>query len=343
MEGAVLRQPKGPSLFPERSPRCGRSGGGDMVRLWAANTDLDWFDYLAARSGIDEVNFWQPSGHANFAAIGEGELFLFKLKSPRNAIGGFGVLSQSTNMPLSLAWEAFGQKNGAASLPEMRARVLQYRPGARQEPDPLIGCRVVVQPVFLPERLWIPQPESWARSIVVGKTYDTNSHEGLRLWEQVMAAAEAMPTVTQASSLAEQQSLYLPPRYGEPRLIPPRLGQGAFRLAVTDAYKRECAVTGGRVLPALEAAHIQSYSSGGEHAVSNGLLLRRDIHTVFDAGYLTFDEDLRVVVSDRLRTEFNNGNEYRRLHGERLRLPADTRLQPKAEKLRWHREHRFVA
>ena len=76
-----------------------------------------------------------------------------------------------------------------------------------------------------------------------------------------------------------------------------------------------------RVLPALEAAHIQSYSNGGQHEVSNGLLLRRDIHSVFDAGYLTFDEDLRVVVSDRVRTEFNNGNEYRRLHGDKLRLP----------------------
>ena len=53
-----------------------------MVRLWVANTDLEWFDYLSAQPDIDEVNFWQPSGHANFGAIGEGELFLFKLKAP---------------------------------------------------------------------------------------------------------------------------------------------------------------------------------------------------------------------------------------------------------------------
>jgi hypothetical protein len=55
-------------------------GAGDkaMVRLWAANTDLDWFDYLANQPEIDEVNFWQPSGHGSFSAIGEGELFLFK-------------------------------------------------------------------------------------------------------------------------------------------------------------------------------------------------------------------------------------------------------------------------
>lgn len=315
-----------------------------MVRLWAANTDLDWFDYLAAQPEIDEVNFWQPSGHANFAAIGEGELFLFKLKSPRNVIGGFGVLSQSTNMPLSLAWEAFGVKNGARTLPEMRTRVLQYRPNARSEPDPVIGCRVIVQPVFFPTSLWIPQPESWARSIVVGKTYDTSTPDGLHLWEQVMAAANEA-SAFRKSGFAEQQSVYIAhgARYGEPHLIRPRLGQGAFRLAVTDAYKRECAITGGRVLPALEAAHIQSYSSGGEHEVSNGLLLRRDIHSVFDAGYLTLDENLRVVVSDRVRTEFNNGNEYRRLHGSKLRLPPNPKLQPDPARLKWHRENRFAA
>lgn len=316
-----------------------------MVILWAANTDLEWFDFLAAQRDIDEVNFWQPSGYAQFGAIGEGELFLFKLKSPRNVIGGFGVMSQSTNMPLSLAWEAFGVKNGARTLPEMRDRVLQYRPGARNEPDPMIGCRVVVQPVFLPEPMWIPQPESWSRSIVVGKTYDTSRAEGLRLWEHVMTAAKAALAEAQPSGVAEQQSIYVGPgtRYGEPHLIRPRLGQGAFRLAVTDAYNRECAITRGRVLPALDAAHIQSYSSGGNHEVANGLLLRRDIHSVFDAGYLTLDEDFRVVVSDRVRTEFNNGNEYRRLHGEKLRLPPNPKLQPDPGRLQWHRENRFVA
>src|SRR5205814_5910402 len=132
------------------------------------------------------------------------------------------------------------------------------------------------------------QPDSWARSIVVGKTYDTDTADGMRLWEQVMAAAEAATAIKQ-TGLAEQQSIYVTPgaRFGEPHLIRPRLGQGAFRLAVTDAYGRECAVTGGRVLPALEAAHIKRYSTGGEHSVSNGLQLRRDIHRVFDVGYLT--------------------------------------------------------
>ena len=317
-----------------------------MVRLWTANTDLDWFDYLAAQPDVDEVNFWQPSGGTNFSAIQPGELFLFKLKSPRNVIGGYGVFSQASNLPLSLAWEAFGIKNGARSLPEMRQRIGRYRQDAVAARDYIIGCRIVVQPVFFPEALWIEQPASWARSIVVGKTFDTDTIEGLRLWERLMNATEAARAmrVAPAQSISEQREPYLPPgpRYGEPQLVRPRLGQGAFRLAVTDAYRRQCAVSRGRVLPALDAAHIRSYSDGGEHEVSNGVLLRRDIHSVFDAGYITFDEDLRLVVSDRVRTDFNNGNEYRRLHGQRLSLPDAVIARPDPEQLRWHRDNRFL-
>ncbi|HEX5182587.1 MAG TPA: hypothetical protein VFW19_05470 [Allosphingosinicella sp.] len=146
-----------------------------MVKLWVANTDPDWFDFLASQGDVDEVNFWQPSGSTNFRAVQPGEFFLFRLKNPRNAIGGFGVFSQASNLPLSLAWEAFGAKNGAATLAEMRHRIGKYRPDVPAGTDYTIGCRIVVQPTFLPERLWIEQPESWARSIVVGKVFETDT------------------------------------------------------------------------------------------------------------------------------------------------------------------------
>jgi putative restriction endonuclease len=308
-----------------------------MVRLWVANTDLDWFDFLASQPGIDEVNFWQPSGTSNFGAIQPGELFLFRLKSPRNAIGGYGVFSHASRLPISLAWEAFGIKNGAASYDEMRRRVGRLRD--RSEPpagDYVIGARIVVQPVFFPEHLWIPQPESWAHSIVVGKTYRTDDQEGLRLWESVIEAGQSLIGSTTGISELPQR------RYGEPTLIIPRLGQGAFRVSVTDAYGRACAVSLGKVLPALDAAHIKPYSLGGPHEISNGILLRRDIHSVFDAGYVTIGEDFRFVVSDRVRSDFNNGEEYRRLHGQRLHLPANPIHWPDREALRWHNLKQFL-
>lgn len=307
-----------------------------VVRLWVANTDLDWFDFLASQPGIDEVNFWQPSGSSNFAAIQPGELFLFRLKSPRNAIGGYGVFSHASRLPISLAWEAFGTKNGAPTYEEMRRRVGRLRHESESPMgDYVIGARILVQPVFFPESRWIPQPESWARSIVVGKTYSTEEQEGLRLWERVIQAGQT--SVGPLRGVSEPDR-----RYGEPTLIIPRLGQGAFRVSVTDAYGRACAVSQGKVLPALDAAHIKPYSAGGPHEISNGILLRRDIHSIFDAGYVTIDEDFRFVVSDRVRSDFNNGEEYRRLHGERLRLPVAKIHQPDREALRWHNLNRFL-
>ena len=72
-------------------------------------------------------------------------------------------------------------------------------------------------------------------------------------------------------------------RFGEPTLVRPRLGQGASASVVTDAYQRRCAVTKERTLPVLEAAHIKPYADGGEHRIDNGLLLRRDLHTLRDS------------------------------------------------------------
>lgn len=90
------------------------------MRLWVGVTDFDWYRFLANRPELDEVNFWQPSGSVPFRALCPGELFLFKLHSPRNFIVGGGVFAHWSPLPVSLAWEAFGQKNGTASLAEMR-------------------------------------------------------------------------------------------------------------------------------------------------------------------------------------------------------------------------------
>jgi len=113
---------------------------------------------------------------------------------------------------------------------------------------------------------------------------------------------------------------------------------------VTEAYDRRCAVTGEKTLPVLEAAHIKPYASDGPHRVSNGILLRSDLHKLFDLGYVTVTPDLRLEVSPRLRTEWQNGREYYAHHGQQLRVqPADLASQPSREFLTWHNENRFRA
>jgi putative restriction endonuclease len=174
-----------------------------------------------------------------------------------------------------------------------------------------------------------------ARNIVGGKGFSTENEEGLALWNQVLDTARQL-NVANASGVAETAA-----RFGKPTLVTPRLGQGAFRIAVTEAYGRQCAVSGGKVLPALDAAHIRPYHDGGLHLKSNGLLLRKDIHSVFDAGYATVDSDYRFVVGEKIKEVYDNGNEYRRLHGAQLRLPNNVADQPDLDFLRWHNE-RFL-
>src|ERR1019366_4847281 len=97
-----------------------------MVKLFVAVTDRAWFEFLG-QEPRDEVNFWQPSGSANFRALAPGELFLFKLHAPDNFIVGGGIFSHASAVPLSMAWEAFGSANGVSDLPEMRERIARYR------------------------------------------------------------------------------------------------------------------------------------------------------------------------------------------------------------------------
>ena len=91
------------------------------IKLVVAVTDYDWFQTLRIRGDWPEVNFWAP-GAASFRALEPGELFLFKLHSPRNFIVGGGIFAPSMMLPCSLAWEAFGQANGAVDFAQMRAR-----------------------------------------------------------------------------------------------------------------------------------------------------------------------------------------------------------------------------
>lgn len=110
---------------------------------------------------------------------------------------------------------------------------------------------------------------------------------------------------------------------------------------MTDIYSRRCAVTQERTLPALEAAHIRPYGDGGKHEARNGLLLRRDIHSLFDAGYVTVTPKFHFEVSRRICEEFDNGKHYYALHGQRIFVPASASQRPDATALSWHNEHCF--
>ena len=164
-----------------------------------------------------------------------------------------------------------------------------------------------------------------------GRGYDSEG-DGRAIWHRV----EPLLKVSRqgAQPIEEPQR-----RYGEAVAVFPRLGQGSFRLIVTDSYDRRCAFTNSPVLHVLEAAHIRPYSSGGTHTPSNGILLRQDLHTLFDRGYMTVTPNHRIEVSSRIKEEFHNGKEYYALHGENMRLPDCGDRRPSHDFLKWHNEN----
>jgi putative restriction endonuclease len=308
------------------------------VKLYVGVTDRSWFDQLSVQQP-DEVNFWRPGGKTPFRALEAGSPFLFKLHSPQNFIVGGGFFVTYSRFPVSVAWLAFQEKNGVRDAWEFRQRVRHYRRDT-VSPDPVVGCIVLTQPFFFRRDEWLPVPEDWHMNIVQGKTYDTADATGRSLWDAVEERLQGSPLEFGNAGEAPMDD---GPRYGPLALQRRRLGQGAFRLLVTDAYGRRCAVTGEKTLPVLEAAHIRPFSQSGPHDVANGLLLRSDLHTLFDRGYLTVDPGLTVQVSSRIREEYTNGRDYYALEGRRLiSLPQQEQQRPSREFLEWHNQSVFV-
>jgi putative restriction endonuclease len=310
-----------------------RIAGRDSSRVQAfvAVTDNQWFRFLSSLAGIDEVNFWQPRPHS-FRALEPGQPLLFKLHHPEHFIVGGGFFAHYSVLPCGLAWDAFGSRNGVDSLQQMVDRIRYYR-GEPAEESTEIGCIMLEQPFFFPRQLWIPAPGDFAKNIVTGKGYDLREHPDL--WDAVQS--RLLTLEPSRLDMTDAEVMFTE------RWIRARLGQGTFRTLVTDAYSRRCALTGEKILLVLQAAHIRPVTEGGNHRVDNGLLLRSDVHTLFERGYLGLRRDYRLMMSRRLRREFANGEFYYRLEGEPIWLPTRPQDRPSPEYLEWHADTKFVA
>ena len=94
----------------------------------------------------------------------------------------------------------------------------------------------------------------------------------------------------------------------------------------------------------VEAAHIKPYALEGPHSVKNGILLRSDLHKLFDLGYVTVTPTLKLEVSRRLKAVWENGREHYTCHGKELMCrPTDAASFPSREFLQWHNENTFKA
>ncbi|MGI5163408.1 HNH endonuclease [Spirillospora sp. CA-253888] len=307
------------------------------MKAYVGVTDGGWAAFLAARPELNEVNFWRPSTPQTFRVLTAGEPFYFKSRSPENRVIGGGFYSGFALLPLSEAWELYSEGNGAGSLAQMRTAIGRYRGPIGPDEDPEIGCVLLRDVRFFPPELQVAPPRDFKLSIVQGKGFDLATHAEAPYFQDLLTRLLGQ----RADFDAAQSWRHSGPVYGDPRLTPQRLGQKAFKAVVLNAYQGRCAITGSRIRPALQAAHILPLPDGGENRLDNGLLLRSDVHTLFDRGYLGVDTNYRLRVSTRLRADFGDGDWLYDLEGEPVAVPLNRADRPRRDFLEWHAETVF--
>lgn len=311
-----------------------------------ANTDRAWFDYLSGRSVagvVDEVNFWLPKATSPMKAMSPGEPIFFRLKKPDYAIAGYGFFAHFGVLDLDMAWSVFGWKNGDPNKVRFLERIGGYRglnlfdPSRPRMP---IGCTTLRDATFWPEDQWIPwgDAEGWPKNVVQGKT-ERDARRAARLLEAIARDNRRVPDDFEEGF----KPLEVDERAFAERVVLQREGQGAFRLRVLDSYGGQCAITGEHTVPVLDAAHIQPYLGPRSNHVQNGLLLTREFHALYDAGYVGVTPDYEVRISDRLRSDWHNGRRYYPYNNKALVKIPSPGERPSPAALAWHMEHVFKA
>lgn len=298
--------------------------------IYIGNTDHDWFEFCAANSPLSEVNFWQPS-RQHFKALDEGGIFFFRRKAPINKISGFAVLASSGVASIRTCWEELGISNDTRTDQDFLERVRKYNPSRFVDVQTLIGFKILVNPVFLKESEWFDVPSDWSQNIVSGKSYDSMSREGerlLSLYRKHQDGGQRSEGIENFGFSDQPAAGY---SVGQPQKV--RMGQSRFKFALLSAYDGKCAVTGCAVQSLLEAAHILPFAETMDNDVTNGILLRCDIHTLFDRGLLHIDENYTVLLNDNFRQANSDEKAYLQFHGRKMKLPMVRRHRPSVDKL----------
>jgi putative restriction endonuclease len=311
---------------------------------FVANTDSAWFEFLGARAKserVDEVDFWQPQATKPMRRMEAGEPVFFRLEKPTYAIAGYGFQAHFMPVGLHTAWSTFTWKSGDPNPLRLFERIGKNRgldlrdPRAERAP---IGCTVLGDATFWPRKRWMPwgEAEGCASNIVQCKTERDQAHAAL-LMQANQADARTVPDDLVESFVlfdVDHRELVL-------REVTEREGQGAFRLRLPTAYEGRCAITTEHTQPVLGAAHIQPWLGPRSNHVQNGILLTKELHTLFDPDYVGITPDDEVRISERLRTDWNDGMRYYQYAHRELRVPNEKALQPSRDALAWHDENVF--
>lgn len=278
-------------------------------------TDKNWFEYLKKSGFNSNVNFWTPTPW-NIRQLNSGDRLYFMLKSPIRKIGGFGEFVTYKNLTARQAWNEFGYRNGRNSRQEFIDSIQEYigknsiRAGGKiiNIDTYEIGCIVLNNCQFWDEDSFINAEThniKFATQVVTIKYF-----------------TEYDPFI-QAGNERDNFNLVNEPRNDRRGKTNIRDGQGEFKGKILKAYNNKCCISGEDIIELLEAAHIQEYRNRHSNHVQNGLLLRVDLHRLFDNELLFIDENYIVHISNLVTS-----NQYRQYDGLTISLPDSINDHP---------------
>ena len=313
----------------------------DTGKIYLGITDTEWMNFLRNKQELgllgSEINFWTPST-VEFKALKPGELFLFKLhnrkaKGENGEIVGGGYFVAFEKMSISEAWERFRYGNGSETMNEMQEIIQSYRDRNDINDDGKIGCIILDRPFFFPQERWIDSPSDWGKSIVRGKTYTCDSEVGINLLSLIANNGEQRESVQMIEEEIAANNLQ-----GEEKkaFIKVRVNQGVFRKKLLDKYSCCCLCKVANPY-FLVASHIKPWADSEPDEKlddNNGFLLCPNHDALFDGGYISFNDDGSILISDDVSAVdriYMNINED--MH---IELTAKNR-----EYLKWHRDRIF--
>ena len=264
-----------------------------------AITDRDWYNYQKDHGFNNFINFWTPTVWKN-TKLKPGHILVFKLKEFKNSIediGGYGTIVEYKSQTREAAWNEFGRRNGFDTKEEFLKKLTKANRGRSKDS----GCFVLKDVVFFDEPV---------------KLSDYGLSVSPRL-ERYSWGEGPFPFAQQVTSTQLDFSLVDPAKKEKvTQSTTKRVGQDQFHADISRVYGYRCCITGETAPELLQAAHIQDYICKESHHIQNGLLLRIDIHKLFDSGLLYIDQHYHVHISPLVST-----TEYKNLENKPISLP----------------------
>lgn len=280
-------------------------------------TDINWFEFLRESEFNKEINFWTPTPW-NITRLETGNRLYFMLKSPIRKIGGFGEFKEYVNMPLSLAWNRFGKKNGCKSKQDLVDKLDKYKNKNSKNNESVltseIGCIILDNVVFWDTDAYLSLENyeiNFSPNIVKIKYFNTQDPFDTGQYNHEFNLVDD----AREKYIKNKKSIE-------------RKGQSSFRAKISKIYNGACCITGEQTPELIEAAHIQPYLNKDSNHVQNGLLLRVDFHKLYDNGLLYINQDYTIEISPLI-----NSNYYKKFQGKAINLPKSKTDYPSKKAL----------